>query len=389
MFQRIILIILDGFGVGAQPDAADYGDYGADTFAHIMKTSPNIDLPNLYSLGLREAAQIEVDKKKAVIGAYGRMRQLAVGKDTLTGHWELMGVHLTMPFRCYPDGFPLELIHKIESSIGRKVIGNTVASGTEIIEQLGLLHLQTGAVILYTSADSVLQLAAHEEIISVTDLYKICLIVRDIMVNEYQIGRVIARPFVGEPGNFYRTELRRDFTLAPPEMTVLDSLVAAKYRVEAIGKVGEIFAKRGITQTIKAKNNDEVVSEIVKAMEQDWQGLIFANLNDFDSIYGHRRDPLGYARALMRFDEQLPGVIDKMNSNDMLIITADHGNDPTFAGYDHTREYVPLLVYHKQLRNAINLGERSSFADIGATIAVNFDLPQPKIGKDFMQDIMV
>jgi phosphopentomutase len=389
VYERIILIILDGFGIGAQPDAADFGDAGADTFAHLLKTIPKLDLPNLYGLGLAKTAGVKSGVSIDVIGAYGKMRQISSGKDTLTGHWEMMGVDLKTPFKCYPEGFSQELISEIEEQIGRKVIGNKVASGTKIIEELGAEHLETGSIILYTSADSVLQLAAHEEIIPISELYRICTIVRAIMVVENQIGRVIARPFLGETGGFYRTVRRRDFTLAPSEVTVLDCLVAAGYQVETIGKVAEIFANRGISKCIKAANNDEVVNKIIESMATKWRGLVFANLNDFDTIYGHRRDAAGYARALMRFDVQLSAIIDKMSTSDLLIITADHGNDPTFAGSDHTREYVPLLAYSKELRRAINLGERTSFADIGATIAENFGLTEPRIGTSFLSETIL
>ena len=393
VFRRIILIVLDGFGIGEQPDAAEYGDVGANTLKHILAANPNLKLPNLFQLGLGKAAEIFIQNytsasEPTLTGGYGKLRQLAAGKDTLTGHLEMMGIWLKEPFKLFPEGFPDVLIEALEQKINRPVIGNIAFSGTKIIEDLGVEQMRTGAIIVYTSADSVLQIAAHEDVVPVNELYKICEIARDLTQGEYLVGRVIARPFRGEPGSFYRTERRRDYPLPPPANTVLDSLIATGLRVEAVGKIADIFTGRGITDSVSVTGNSDGTRKIVDLLEGSWQGLLFANLNDFDTLYGHRRDVEGYAKATSEFDEQLPSIMNKMRTDDLLIITADHGNDPTFVGSDHTREYAPLLVYYPGLNRAVSLGERSTFADIGCTIADNFQLAKPLIGRSFLTEIV-
>jgi phosphopentomutase len=300
----------------------------------------------------------------------------------------MMGIWLKEPFKLFPEGFPDELIEALEQKTNRPVIGNIAFSGTKIIEDLGVEQMRTGAIIVYTSADSVLQIAAHEDVVPVNELYKICEIARDLTQGEYLVGRVIARPFRGEPGSFYRTERRRDYPLPPPANTVLDSLIATGLRVEAVGKIADIFTGRGITDSVSVTGNSDGTRKIVDLLEGSWQGLLFANLNDFDTLYGHRRDVEGYAKATSEFDEQLPSIMNKMRTDDLLIITADHGNDPTFVGSDHTREYAPLLVYYPGLNRAVSLGERSTFADIGCTIADNFQLAKPLIGRSFLTEIV-
>ena len=393
VFRRIILIVLDGFGIGEQPDAAEYGDVGANTLKHILAANPNLKLPNLFQLGLGKAADIFIQNytsasELTLTGGYGKLRQLTAGKDTLTGHLEMMGIWLKEPFKLFPEGFPDELIEALEQKTNRPVIGNIAFSGTKIIEDLGVEQMRTGAIIVYTSADSVLQIAAHEDVVPVNELYKICEIARDLTRGEYLVGRVIARPFRGEPGSFYRTERRRDYPLPPPANTVLDSLIATGLRVEAVGKIADIFTGRGITDSVSVTGNSDGIRKIVDLLEGSWQGLLFANLNDFDTLYGHRRDVEGYAKATSEFDEQLPSIMNKMRTDDLLIITADHGNDPTFVGSDHTREYAPLLVYYPGLNRAVSLGERSTFADIGCTIADNFQLAKPLIGRSFLTKII-
>lgn len=392
-YSRIILIVLDGFGIGEQPDAPDYGDAGANTFKHLLLANPSLELPNLFKLGLGGAAGFSPgwggSKQQDIIAsaAYGKLRQYAVGKDTLTGHLEMVGVKLDEPFKLFPDGFPNELIKELSLTIGRPIIGNKAYSGTKIIEELGEEQMRTGGVIVYTSADSVLQIAAHEDVVPVAELYQICEVARELARGEYLVGRVIARPFSGSPGNFYRTERRHDYPLPPPAITVLDQLLTAGLQVRAVGKVGDIFTGRGISTSIDVLDNADGISKIIDLIDEDWRGLLFANLNDFDTLYGHRRDAVGYAAALAEFDGQLPNIMNKMNPRDLLIITADHGNDPTFVGSDHTREYVPLLVYNSNLKGPIDLAERTSFADIGSTIAENFELEEPVIGESFWPEI--
>ncbi|MCR8635136.1 phosphopentomutase [Paenibacillus radicis (ex Xue et al. 2023)] len=388
-YSRVFLIVLDSVGIGELPDASVYGDLGSNTLGHIAEAVGALRLPHLEQMGLGRIGPIQsiqaVEHAKAY---YGKMAELSAGKDTLTGHWEIMGVRNDVPFQTYPEGFPETFIQALESLSGRSIIGNKVASGTEILDELGLEHMQSGALIVYTSADSVLQIAAHEDIVPLAELYEICGKAREMTLNaDNFVGRVIARPFIGEPGQFSRTPNRRDYAVTPPTATVMDHLVKAGYDSIGIGKISDIFAGLGVTESLKTKSNQDGVDQLIKVMQQDFNGLCFLNLVDFDAIYGHRRDPQGYAAALEEFDARLPEILEGLGSNDLLIITADHGNDPTHTGTDHTREYVPLLVSKKSLGKGSDLGIRSTFADIGATIADNFLVEPPPQGESFLSSI--
>jgi phosphopentomutase len=375
MKKRVVVIVLDSVGCGDAPDAANYSDAGANTLAHISQAVEGLRLPNLGSLGLGNLTEIVgVLPVSTTLGAYGRLTEVSKGKDTTTGHWELAGAILDHPFPVYPHGFPEGLICEFENRIGTKTIGNYPASGTEIIKELGEIHLDTGKPIIYTSADSVFQIAAHEGIIHIDELYKMCQVARDLLQGEHGVGRVIARPFIGQPGNFTRTERRRDFSLEPAGETILDILKANGMEVMGVGKIEDIFAHRGITRSIHSGNNMAGVDAILKFMEVDQEGLIFANLVDFDALYGHRNDPQGYAKALEAFDQRLPEVMQKLGDEDILMITADHGNDPTTPGTDHSRERTPLLVCGKRIKPNNNIGTRKTFADVAATIAGLFSV---------------
>lgn len=392
LFKRIFLIVLDSVGIGALPDAAQFGDEGTNTLKHIAQAMGGISLPHLEQLGLGHIVDAEgirkVEKPKA---AFGKMAEASVGKDTMTGHWELMGLKVEKPFRTFTEtGFPEELIQALEEKTGRKVIGNKAASGTEIIKELGEEHMKTGAIIVYTSADSVLQIAAHEEIVPLDELYQICEIARELTLDEpYMLGRVIARPFIGEPGAFTRTANRRDYALEPFGSTVLNTLADAGLSTIGLGKIYDIFAGSGITHSVKTKDNQDGMDKLIESMKQDFTGLCFLNLVDFDALYGHRRDPLGYGKALEEFDGRLEEVLSLLQRDDLLIITADHGNDPTHVGTDHTREYVPLLCYSPKLVEGMPLGVRSTFSDVGATIAHNFQVELPQHGASFLKEIKV
>lgn len=388
-FKRVFLIVLDSVGIGEAPDATKYGDVGANTLGNIAKFMKGLHLPQLEAFGLGNIAPIEgVRAVKESAAFYTKMEEVSVGKDTMTGHWELMGLRINEPFRTFPDGFPKELITELERRTKRKVIGNKVASGTAIIEELGREHIETGAMIVYTSADSVLQIAAHEEVISLDELYHICEIARELTLQEpYMVGRVIARPFVGEVGSFVRTANRQDYAVKPIAPTVLNYLQDANFDVISIGKIYDIFDGEGITEAIKTKNNDDGMDKLGIVIEREFNGLCFVNLVDFDSQYGHRRDPEGYAKALERFDIQLTKILPVFKEDDLLIITADHGNDPTFHGTDHTREYVPLLVYTPSIKHGKQMDVRKTFADVGATITHNFKVQMPPNGKSFLLEI--
>ncbi len=389
-FKRIFLLVLDSVGIGEAPDAADFDDIGADTLGHIADYVGGLKMPTMAKLGLSHIKQISgIEKVDAPLAYFTKMEEASVGKDTMTGHWELMGLHIDQPFQTFPNGFPDELINEIIEKTGRGVIGNKPASGTEILDELGDKHIETGDLIIYTSADSVLQIAAHEDVVPIEELYHICEIARKLTLNEkYMVGRVIARPFVGEPGNFSRTANRHDYALKPFGRTVMNELKDADYDVIALGKITDIFDGEGITETVRTVDNDDGMEKLIQSMDQEFTGLIFLNLVDFDAKYGHRRDPKGYAEALEAFDQQLPQVIEKLRRDDLLIITADHGNDPTHHGTDHTREYVPLLVYHKGINAGHELPIRKTFADIGATIADNFKVTNPAYGDSFLEDII-
>ncbi len=374
-FNRVLLIVLDGAGIGAMPDAPEWGDAGADTFGHILESRP-VRLPNLQRYGLGNIRPLQsVPPLDQLSGSYGRCALRSNGKDTTTGHWEMAGIILDHAFPTYPNGFPAAVIDTFvrETSVPG-ILGNVPASGTEIIKQLGEEHVKTGKPIVYTSADSVFQIAAHEEVIPLERLYEICEIARRLLDGEHKVGRVIARPFLGQPGSFYRTENRHDYAVPPPRENLLPALKDEDLDVVCIGKIASIYDSMGVTEDLTAKNNEQSIDQTIKALSDSTRGLIFSNLVDFDMLYGHRRDTEGYAKALEHFDGRLPEIEAAMRDNDIMIITSDHGNDPTFRGSDHTREYAPLLVYGKNARGGVNLGTRASLADIGQTIAHNFGL---------------
>ncbi|MDQ3801349.1 MAG: phosphopentomutase [Acidobacteriota bacterium] len=387
-FNRIVLMVLDSAGIGEMPDAAAWGDAGADTLGHILE-SRKVDLPNLQKLGLGNIRPLkDLPAIENPIGSYGKCTLFSNGKDTTTGHWEMAGIVLKKAFPTFPDGFPERIINEFVNQAKLPgILANVPASGTEIIKEFGEEHVRTGKPIVYTSADSVFQIAAHEEVIPVERLYEICEIARKILDGEDKVGRVIARPFVGDAAeNFKRTENRHDYAVAPPPDNLLPLLKDNNLDVVCIGKIASIYDSMGVTEDLTAKNNDQSIDQTVNALNDDSRGLIFSNLVDFDMLYGHRRDTEGYARALEHFDRRLPEILDAMRADDLLIITADHGNDPTKEGSDHTREYVPLLVYGKSARPGVNLGTRASLADIGQTIAANFGL-RLKDGESFLNEI--
>src|SRR3989442_2721131 len=387
-FNRITLIVLDGAGIGAMPDAADWGDAGSDTFGHICE-SRQLHLPNLQKLGLGNIRPLSgVSAVEKPRGSYGNCALRSNGKDTTTGHWEMAGIILERAFPTYPNGFPQSIIDEfIERTQVPGVLGNFPASGTEIIKELGEEHVRTRKPIVYTSADSVFQVAAHEEVIPLKSLYGICETARDILRGEHEVGRVIARPFLGAPGSFYRTENRHDYAVPPPRENLLPLLSGNGLDVVSIGKIASIYDSTGVTQDLKAKNNQQSIGQTIKALEDQTRGLIFSNLVDFDMLYGHRRDTEGYALALEHFDSRWPEIENAMRDDDLLMITADHGNDPTYRGTDHTREYAPLIVYGKKAQAGVNLGTRSSLADIGRTIADNFRVDL-RAGQGFLDRVL-
>jgi phosphopentomutase len=387
LFNRITLIVLDGAGIGAMPDAPEWGDAGSDTFGHICE-SRQLNLPNLQGLGLgniRPLAGVSaIDNPR---GGYGKCALKSNGKDTTTGHWEMAGIILERAFPTYPNGFPQSVINEfIAKTRVPGILGNIPASGTEIIKQLGEEHVQTKKPIVYTSADSVFQIAAHEEIIPLDRLYEICEIARGMLRGEHEVGRVIARPFLGGPGAFYRTENRHDYAVPPPRENLLSLLSDHDLAVVSIGKIASIYDSQGVTQDLTAKNNQQSIDQTIKALNDDTRGLIFSNLVDFDMLYGHRRDTEGYARALEHFDARWPEIEAAMNDGDLLMLTADHGNDPTYPGTDHTREYAPLIVYGKKAKSGVDLGTRKSLSDIGNTIAENFGL-NLRAGESFLNQL--
>jgi len=386
--QRVILLILDSVGMGALPDAAEYGDAGSDTLGNIARAMGGLHLPRLGALGLGCIGDVlGVPPASQPEGAYGRMAEASRGKDTTVGHWEIAGLISPRPLPTYPRGFPVELVREFERRIGRQVLGNRPASGTVIIEEMGAEHVRTGRPILYTSADSVFQVAAHEQAIPLAELYRICEIARAMLQGEHAVGRVIARPFVGEPGRFARTANRRDWSLPPPGETVLDRLSAAGYAVAAVGKIEDIFAGRGISAAEHSEDNMQGVEVTLRRMAREAAGLIFTNLVDFDMRWGHRNDPAAYAQGLEAFDTRLPELRAAMRSGDLLILTADHGCDPTTPSTDHSREYVPLLVCGAMVRPGADLGTRSTFADVAATLAEIFGLGKWPVGESFLGEI--
>ncbi|MBC1308551.1 phosphopentomutase [Listeria booriae] len=390
-FKRIHVVVMDSVGIGEAPDAAQFDDFDVDTLGHIAREKGGLKLPNMAMLGLSNIREIEgvpvADKPQAY---YTKMQETSAGKDTMTGHWEIMGLYIDTPFRVFPDGFPDELIQKIEDFSGRKVIGNKPASGTEIMEELGEEQLETGALIVYTSADSVLQIAANEELISLEELYRICEYCRDITRDEpYMLGRIIARPFVGKSKEtFERTSNRHDYALKPFDKTVMDHLKDGGLDSIAIGKISDIFDGEGVTRAIRTKSNMDGMDKFIDLLTEDFHGMSFLNLVDFDALFGHRRDPIGYGDALEEFDARLPEVFANMKEDDLLLITADHGNDPTYRGTDHTREYVPLLAYSKQFKDGgKEIDLRKTFSDLGATVAANFNVKMPEYGESFLNDL--
>jgi phosphopentomutase len=390
-FDRIAVVVLDSVGIGELPDAELFGDAGSHTLGHIASVVPGISLPNLWAMGLDRIAPIAdwSPAGKPAVAYYGKMAEVSVGKDTMTGHWELMGLRLTVPFQTFPDGFPPELIGPFEERTGRKVIGNKSASGTEILDELGEEQMETGAWIVYTSADSVFQIAAHEEVIPLEELYRACEIARELTMDErFTVGRVIARPYVGQPGEFKRTPNRHDYAVKPPQPTVLNALKDGGLEVRSIGKINDIFDGEGITSSQPTKSNADGIRRTIDAMGESFSGLLFTNLVDFDSLFGHRRDPQGYAAALEEFDAALPELKSKIGPRDLLVITADHGNDPTHPGTDHTREYVPILAYSPAFRVPGAMPVRTTFADLGATIAENFGVIAPPSGRSFLSELV-
>ncbi len=382
----MILIVLDGVGAGEAPDAAQFGDSGSHTLGHVAEAVGGLRVPHLTQLGLGSITPLlgvpPVDKPKA---AFGRMIPASAGKDSTTGHWELAGVVLDKPFPTYPNGFPREIIQAFEREIGRPVLGNVPASGTQIIERFGEEHLRTGSPIVYTSVDSVFQVAAHVDVIPEEELYAMCRTARELLHGEHAVARVIARPFAGVKGAFRRTSGRRDFSLEPTGTTMLDKVFQAGWEVNAVGKVGDIFAGRGITKVIPTQSNAEGVTNTLELIRHGAErGLIFTNLVDFDTLYGHRNDPAGFAAALAEFDAALPDLLAALRSTDVLMITSDHGVDPTFGGTDHTREIVPLLVYGASVESGVHLGIRQTFADVSATILTWFGLPPGRHGVPFL-----
>lgn len=388
MSRRVIIIVLDSVGIGEMPDAGDYGDQGSHTLGNIARLRGGLHLPFLEKLGLGNIDSIiGVPAQSNPEGSFGKMAERSLGKDTTTGHWEMAGIILERALPTFPHGFPKDFIERYELAIGRRIIGNEVASGTEIIQRLGEEHVRTGKPIVYTSADSVFQVAAHEEVIPLPELMRICQIAREMLTDEMKVGRVIARPFLGEVGQFYRTPNRHDFALEPPHKILMEYVQQRGLEVCAVGKIHDIYAGRGITDFATTKGNMEGVNKTLEYMAKVKSGLIMTNLVDFDMLYGHRNDVEGYARALEEFDERLPEIYAALRSEDMLIITADHGCDPTLPGTDHTREYVPLLVYGLTLQKGVNLGVRSTFADIGATVAEYLETGQISKGKSFYSEI--
>ncbi|MBC2148768.1 phosphopentomutase [Listeria booriae] len=390
-FKRIHVVVMDSVGIGEAPDATQFDDFDVDTLGHIAREKGGLNLPNMAMLGLSNIREIEgvpvADKPQAY---YTKMQETSAGKDTMTGHWEIMGLYIDTPFRVFPDGFPDELIQKIEDFSGRKVIGNKPASGTEIMEELGEEQLETGALIVYTSADSVLQIAANEELIPLEELYRICEYCRDITRDEpYMLGRIIARPFVGKSKEtFERTSNRHDYALKPFDKTVMDHLKDGGLDSIAIGKISDIFDGEGVTRAIRTKSNMDGMDKFIDLLTEDFHGMSFLNLVDFDALFGHRRDPIGYGDALEEFDARLPEVFANMKEDDLLLITADHGNDPTYRGTDHTREYVPLLAYSKQFKDGgKEIDLRKTFSDLGATVAANFNVKMPEYGESFLNDL--
>ncbi|HPU62752.1 MAG TPA: phosphopentomutase [Mobilitalea sp.] len=389
--KRVFLIVLDSVGAGELPDAKDYNDEGSHTI-YAISTSKYFNVPNLKKLGFLNIDGVREKFDASYVpdsfdGSIARMAEKSKGKDTTTGHWEIAGVISSKPFPTYPNGFPDEIIKEFEKRTGRKVICNLPYSGTEVIKDYGKEHVVTGALIVYTSADSVFQIAAHEEVVPLQELYRYCEIAREILQGEHGVGRVIARPFVGEYPNFTRTSNRHDYSLAPPK-TMLDQLVEAGYEVLGVGKIYDIFAGKGITDTVRTQDNADGIEKLIERMDRDFEGVCFVNLVDFDMIYGHRNDVDGYAKALSYFDSQLPRIIEKLRDDDILIITADHGCDPVTPSTDHSREYVPMVAYGKKIKKNNNLGTRETYSDVAATVLEYFNVDKEVAGTSFLNEIL-
>ena len=387
--KRIFLIILDSFGIGEAPDAANFGDEGSNTLASVY-TSEYLNVPNMAKLGLFNIDGVEVgERSDDLIGSYARMTEQSLGKDTTIGHWEIAGLVSKKPLPTFPNGFPKELLDELSRRTKRGIICNKPYSGTEVIRDYGKEHVETGDLIVYTSADSVLQIAAHEEIVPIEQLYEYCEIAREICQGDWSVGRIIARPFVGEYPNYERTPRRHDFSLQPPKDTMLDVLKDNDYEVIGIGKISDIFAGKGITSTTSTTSNAEGIEKTIGVMSKDFEGICFTNLVDFDMVYGHRNDIDGYAKALTYFDSQLPRILEGLKDDDILMITADHGCDPGTESTDHSREYTPLLVYGKNIKKGVNIGTRSSFADIGRSILDYFGLENNIDGESFFDKVVM
>lgn len=383
---RVILIVMDSVGIGELPDAAAYGDQGSDTLGNIARIVP-LRVPTLRTLGLAAVASIG-GATPAPLGAYGRMAERSAGKDSVTGHWELAGIVLDRPFPLFPGGFPAEVMREFERRIGRPTLGNVAASGTAIIDRLGAEHMRTGAPIVYTSADSVFQIAAHESVVPLDELYRICTIAFELVARGLGVGRVIARPFVGEPGRFTRTPHRRDYALEPMGTSLLDRLKAAGQPVVGIGKIEDLFAGRGLTRALHTVSDGHGMDLLEAELGDTPRGLIFVNLVDFDTQYGHRNDVAGYAANLERFDARLAGLLPRLGPGDLLVVTADHGNDPTTPSTDHAREYVPVLLTGASIKPGVDIGTRSTFADLGQTLAELFGVPPLDFGRSFLAEVL-
>lgn len=382
--MRGIIIVLDGVGIGELPDAYKYGDEGSNTLMNIKRAVPQLQLKNMCSLGLGNIQGENIyERTTEPLGVYGKLAEKSAGKDTTTGHWEISGIWIEKPFPTYPNGFPKEVIAAFEKAVGRKVIGNCVASGTEIIKELGQKHIETGCPIVYTSADSVFQIACHTDVIALEQLYEMCEKARNILVGEHGVGRVIARPFTTENGEFKRTSDRHDYSLEPIDKTLLDYVKEAGMEVMSVGKIKDIFADRGITGAIKTKNNKEGIDATISLLKQDFSGIIFTNLVDYDMLYGHRNNVQGFADALQEFDDRLPEIMEAMNEDDFLVITADHGCDPTTASTDHSREYIFMLGYGKNIVSG-DIGIRSTYSDIGKTMAKYLNIENDLKGQSFL-----
>ena len=387
MFTRVIVIVLDSVGIGELPDAGLYGDEGSNTLGNIAAQVP-LSIPHLASLGLPHVVALKgIPAPASPGGAYGRMAERSKGKDSVTGHWELMGIVLERAFPTFPHGFPVEIMAEFERRIGRPSLGNVVASGTTIIDELGPRHVETGHPIVYTSADSVFQIAAHEGVVPISQLYEWCDVAYDITVKGHGLGRVIARPFVGQPGAFSRTSNRHDYAMPPIAETLLDRLSAHGHRVTSVGKIADLFAGKGIGHSNPTKSDADGIDTVESLMSTQDRGLIFCNLVDFDTQYGHRNDVAGYAANLERFDRRLPGILDRLRPDDLLVVTADHGNDPTTPSTDHSREYVPILLAGAKVARGASIGTRDTFADLGQTLADNFGVGALAHGTSFLRQI--